>query len=78
MYCLLLLLKVYNQPLHEGGKLLQTLKVPVKGESYDIVVDICFPNSDSQVIDFGNVKVANSYTQPFLIKNKGNYDILFK
>jgi len=51
--------------------------IKVSAEAFKVNVDLVI-NSDNKVIDFGNVKVRDYKSFPFLLKNLGIYKIKYK
>lgn len=56
----------------------QTENISIVAESYDVTVDVHFPRSIENGIDFGVCRVDEESKHSCLLRNKGKYEIGFK
>lgn len=73
--------KIFSVQVYDTTGLQELLfsdEVQVKIESYDVLIDITFLNSESKFINFDKIKVEQTVSKIFSIKNKGNYAIAFR
>ncbi|XP_075213859.1 hydrocephalus-inducing protein homolog [Lycorma delicatula] len=58
-------------------ELLYSGELQVKIDSYDVLIDIMFNNSGDKFINFDRIKIEQTVSKTFSIKNKGNYSTSF-
>jgi len=59
------------------GVKLDPKPIKLNAEAFEVSVDLVIDNNE-KIIDFGNVKVKEPKSFPFLLKNKGIYKIRYK
>ena len=57
--------------------MVQEIGIALKGEAYDIVVSVKYPDPAVTVLDYGLMKVTQSATKSVILTNSGKYGITY-
>ncbi|KAL1124206.1 hypothetical protein AAG570_001976 [Ranatra chinensis] len=60
------------------GEPVKKLNLKFQIESYDVLIDVQFPDSESTYLNFGLMKIDEKKDKTFELKNLGNRDMLYR